>query len=456
MTVQTLLPREQLVARYEGRAPRYTSYPTAPQFTPAVDEQTYRGWLSALAPGEALSLYLHIPFCKRLCWYCGCNTRAVNGPEPIRDYVALMLREVEMVRGALPARMAARAAHLGGGTPNMLAPAELRAIFGKLREAFDLQPDAEVSAELDPAVLTRDWVEAAAAEGLNRASLGVQNLAGEVQAAVNRRESFGEIEAALGWLRAAGVRSINVDLMYGLPAQTVANTLSTIDAIAGLRPERLALFGYAHVPWMKAHQRLIDEPALPGAAERLAQSEAAADRLVDAGYVRIGLDHFALPHDPLARAVAAGKLHRNFQGYTTDDAPALVGFGASSISSLPQGFVQNLAREAEWRRAVGQGRLPVARGVARTDDDRFRGEIIERLMCDLAVDLEAVCRRHGRTLDVLAPAIAGLEPFVRDGLIVWKRPVIQATEPGRNLIRSVCALFDAHLAPEAQRHSATI
>ncbi|MGZ6013015.1 MAG: radical SAM protein, partial [Caulobacteraceae bacterium] len=263
MTVHAPLSRAELIAKYDGRAPRYTSYPTAAQFTPAVDARTYRRWLAALPPTTSASLYAHVPFCKRLCWYCGCNTRAVNRPEPIRDYMDLLTREIALVRAALPGRLRAHAAHLGGGTPNMLQPAELDALFGAWREAFDLSPDAEISAELDPAVLSRAWVEAAAGHGLNRASLGVQNLDPEVQRAVNRREAFAEIEAAFGWLRAAGVRSINVDLMYGLPQQTVANTLSSVDAVLTLRPERVALFGYAHVPWMKAHQRLIDEGALP-------------------------------------------------------------------------------------------------------------------------------------------------------------------------------------------------
>jgi oxygen-independent coproporphyrinogen-3 oxidase len=456
MSVQTLLSREDLVARYDGRAPRYTSYPTAAQFTPAVDAAVYRNWLGDLDVEAPLSLYLHIPFCERLCWYCGCNTRAVNRPEPIRDYVALMLREIDRVAEALPGRMRAGAVHLGGGTPNMLHTAELEAIFAKLRSVFHLDPAAEISAELDPAVLTEDWVKTAAGVGLNRASVGVQNLAPEVQEAVNRRESFAEIEAAFSWLRAAGVGSINVDLMYGLPRQTTANTLATIDAIVGLQPERLALFGYAHVPWMKPHQGLIQDSDLPGPSERLDQSEAAAERLKQAGYVAIGLDHFALPEDALARALTAGRLHRNFQGYTTDNAPALIGFGASSISALPQGFVQNLTKEADWRRAMAAGALPIARGVALTDEDRFRGEIIERLMCDLKVDLDAICRRHKRSLVELRPAIERLTPFVQDGLISWSPPVIKATAAGRNLIRSVCALFDAHLAPEAKRHSATI
>ena len=447
------LALDELIARYDGRAPRYTSYPTAVQFTPAVDAATYRGWLAALPASDPVSLYLHIPFCARLCWYCGCNTRAVNRHEPVGDYVQHLLAEAALLEAALPGRLPANAIHLGGGTPNMLAPAEMDAIFGALRRIFNVAADAEIAAELDPAVLTREWVQAATSHGLSRASLGVQNLSPQVQAAVNREETFEEITQCVAWLREAGVGSINLDLMYGLPHQTTVNTLSTIDQIVALRPERLALFGYAHVPWMKAHQQLIDESALPGAAERLDQSEAAAERLVSEGYVRIGLDHFALPDDTLAAAQREGRLRRNFQGYTTDSAQTLLGLGASSIGSLPQGLVQNVAQELPWRNAVVAGDLPVARGVALTDEDRFRAEIIERLMCDLSVDLAAVCARHGRTLGDLAQEVSALRRFADDGLVELREARLSVSELGRLVVRSVCAVFDTYFTAEAGRHS---
>lgn len=450
------LSRQALIAKYDGRAPRYTSYPTAVQFSPAVNAQTYRGWLSELPAADPVSLYLHIPFCARLCWYCGCNTRAVNRHAPIGEYVRYLMTELRMLEEALPGRLPANAIHFGGGTPNMLNPDELDLIFGGLREVFDLSPDAEIAAEIDPEVLTRDWVQAAAAHGLNRASLGVQNLAPVVQEAVNRVESFEHIAQCVTWLREARVSSINLDLMYGLPHQTVENTLRTLDAVLALQPERIALFGYAHVPWMKAHQKLIHETALPDAAERLDQSEAASERLRCEGYVRIGLDHFALPTDSLAKAASEGSLHRNFQGYTTDAAGTLLGLGASAIGSLPQGFVQNVSQEQPWRVAVGAGDLPIARGVALTDDDRFRGEIIERLMCDFDVDLAAICAKHHRSLADISQALARLEDFERDGLIRHEGVRLMVTERGRIVVRSVCAAFDAYLAPEAERHARAI
>lgn len=445
-----------LVAKYDGRAPRYTSYPTAVQFTPNVTEGAYRTWLRELPMNDPVSLYVHIPFCARLCWYCGCNTRAVQRHGPVADYMGHLLDELTLLEAALPGRLPAGAIHLGGGTPNMLSVDELDRLFGALGAAFDLRPDLEVAAEIDPPVLTEEWVRSAASHGLNRASLGVQNLSPRVQEAVNRQGSIEEVARCMGWLRDAGVASINLDLMYGLPHQTLANTLGTLDKILPLRPERLALFGYAHVPWMKAHQQLIHEEALPGPAERLDQSEAAAERLVAEGYVRIGLDHFALPSDELAIAQAQGRLRRNFQGYTTDAARTLLGLGASAIGSLPQGYVQNVTQELGWRAAVAKGELPIARGVILTGEDRFRAEIIGRLMCDLTVDLAEVCTAHHRTLGAVSDALKRLEAFQRDGLVTFDGARLTATETGRLVIRSICATFDAYFAAAEGRHSKAI
>lgn len=449
----TAFALETLVSKYDGRAPRYTSYPTAVQFTQAVDADTYRGWLGDIRAGEPVSLYLHIPFCARLCWFCGCNTRAVNRRAPVGAYVDHLLREIDQMAEALPRRLEVSAIHLGGGSPNMLATQDLDRVFGKLRETFDVADGAEIAAELDPATLSREWIRAARRHGLNRASLGVQNLDPVVQEAVNRIETFEDVSVAVEDMRAAGVASVNIDLMYGLPHQTCPNTLATLDRVLLLEPDRVALFGYAHVPWAKAHQQLIDETTLPGPVARLDQAEAAAERLSAAGYVRIGLDHFALPSDELAIAQRDGRLHRNFQGYTTDAAMTLLGFGASAISSLPQGFAQNAASEAAWRAAVNAGDLPIARGVALSDEDRFRGEIIERLMCDLEVDLARVCARHRRPLAALAREQARLADFVADGLMELDGHRIVVTEIGRLAVRSICAVFDQYLAPGGARHA---
>ena len=449
-------PTAQIVAKYDGRAPRYTSYPPATQFSAQIDAEAYARWLGDLPVDQAVSLYLHIPFCARLCWYCGCNTRAVNRHEPVGDYVRLLLDEIALLGAALPGRLPVGAIHFGGGTPNMLSTSEVDAIFDRLGQVFALNADVDVAVEMDPAVLTRDWVRAAAGRGMNRASLGVQNLTPEVQAAVNRRDTFEHIANCIAWLREAHIGSINIDLMYGLPHQTTANTLSTLDQILPLRPERLALFGYAHVPWMKAHQHLIDEAALPDAQARLDQSETAAARLATEGYIRIGLDHFALPEDPMAKALAAGTLRRNFQGYTTDPAVTLLGMGASAIGCLPQGFVQNAAHELTWRASVKEARLPIARGVAVSAEDRFRAEIIERLMCDFHVDLAAVCARHGRAYSDLAQDVVRLAPFIADGLARIQDGRLEVLPAGQLLVRSIAAVFDTYFSAESQRHAKAI
>jgi len=462
MSLHVLPPRSRtrrladLVARYDGRAPRYTSYPTAVQFGPQVDAETYRGWLGALPTDQSVSLYAHIPFCSRLCWYCGCNTRAVTRHQPVGEYVELLLQEIASLRAALPGRLMARHIHFGGGSPNMLTLEELEAILAAFGGAFALGDDLEIAAELDPAGVSADWARGAARLGLTRASLGVQTLDPKVQAAINRHDSIEQVAATVGWLRDAGVRSINIDLLYGLPHQTTVDTLATVEAVLRLAPERIALFGYAHVPWMKVHQKLIEDEALPPPLARLEQSEAAAARLLAEGYVRVGLDHFARADDAMALALERGELRRNFQGYTVDEADTLLGVGASSIGRLPQGYVQNAAQEVAWRAAIRQGGLAATRGVAMSAKDRFVGEIIERLMCDLAVDLEAVCAKHDRQLPELAPVFGRLSSFIVDGLLRLSDARLEVIGDGRLVVRSICAAFDPYLDSAAERHSQAI
>ena len=382
--------------KYDRRVPRYTSYPTAPHFHPGIGADTYRRWLAELTAETPLSLYFHIPFCESMCSYCGCHTKVVRRYAPVAEYAAQLKLEVGRVATAIGARGPVRHIHFGGGTPTMLTAADIEALGAHIRADFRVAADAEFAVEIDPRTLDAERVRALAAAGVTRASLGVQDIDARVQAAINRVQPLEVTERAMDMLRAAGIRAINVDLMYGLPHQTVDGVRETASAIARLGPQRFAVFGYAHVPWMKTHQRLIDEAALPDGPERLRQSTAVAKRLAEHGYVQIGLDHFALPDDELAVAQRAGRLHRNFQGYTVDDSPALLGFGASAIGSLPQGYVQNMPAIGQWQDAVSNSRLAIARGFALTAEDRLRRAVIERLMCDFRVDLAAVARAHGQ------------------------------------------------------------
>ncbi len=445
-----------IIDRYDLRVPRYTSYPTAPHFSAAIDAAVYRGWLAALDPGQGLSLYFHIPFCDSMCWFCGCYTKIVSRYEPIRRYLDQLLLEIDLVADALPDRAKARHLHWGGGSPTMLKGEDWLQIVAALRRRFDVAADAELAVELDPRDATEDYVAALAAAGVNRASIGVQDFHPVVQAAINRDQPFEVVARVCGWLRRHGIADLNLDLMYGLPHQTTERVVAMVDAAVGLAPARVALFGYAHVPWMKSHQRLIDETALPGAQARWEQFDAASERLVGHGYAAIGLDHFAKPDDPLAVARAAGTLRRNFQGYTTDDAPVLLGFGASAIGSLPGGYVQNTAPLGDYGKAVAAGRLPIARGVALNAEDRLRAEIIERLMCYLAVDLNAVCATRGENAGRFADALERLRPLASDGIARIEGARIEVTEAGRPFLRLVAAAFDAYLDRGATRHARAV
>lgn len=432
------------LALAERNVPRYTSYPTAPHFTAAVGPEVYAGWLSALPADARLSLYIHVPFCTELCHYCGCNTRAVRKREPIDAYAERLVDEI-----ALLVRMPARKLthlHWGGGTPSILGPAWLETIAATLASRFDLSELKEHAIELDPRQVDRSLVRALKAIGVNRASLGVQDVSPHVQQAIGRIQPFETVERAAGWLRDAGIVNLNVDLMYGLPSQTVRDVARSAELAASLGAQRMALFGYAHVPWFKPHQRLIDDAALAGAAARLEQAQVATETLKSLGYEAIGLDHFALPSDELAVAAREHRLHRNFQGYTTDEAEALIGLGASAIGKLPQGFVQNAPDLGGYSRAMEAGRFATVKGLALSEDDRRRAAIIERLMCDLEIGLDPT----------FADEVASLAPLADDGLLTIDGRHLAITERGRPYVRIVAAAFDAYLAASRSRHSAAV
>ena len=330
-----------LLERYDRRVPRYTSYPTAPHFHQGINAATYERWLAAVGDDTPLSLYFHVPFCHEMCWYCGCHTKIVRRYQPVGDYAATMADEVTLIGGLLKARPPVTHMHWGGGTPTILSAEDLEHLMCNIRAGFNVAPDAEIAVEMDPRTMTEDRVQALARAGVNRASLGVQDFNDRVQKAINRIQPYEMTAQVVEWLRAAGIEAINFDLMYGLPYQTVEDVNRTVDLAASMRPDRVAVFGYAHVPWMKTHMKLIPDDSLPDAWQRFEQAEAAAERLAERGYRRIGLDHYALETDSMTKVLDEGHLRRNFQGYTTDEARALIGFGASSIGALPQGYVQN-------------------------------------------------------------------------------------------------------------------
>jgi oxygen-independent coproporphyrinogen-3 oxidase len=374
----------------------------------------------------------------------------VRRREPVETYAERLLDEIALL-GTLRGRKLTHL-HWGGGTPSILGPHWLETIAARLASLFDLSGLKEHAIELDPRRLDRPLARTLAAIGVTRASLGVQDASPQVQQAIGRVQPFDLVERSADWLREAGIGNINIDLMYGLPAQTTREVARSAELAVSLAPKRLALFGYAHVPWFKTHQRLIDEAALPGLSERLQQAHVAAETLGGLGYQAVGLDHFALPSDDLAVAAREQRLHRNFQGYTVDDADALIPLGATAIGKLLQGFVQNAPDVAGYARAVAGGKFATVKGIALSDDDRLRAGIIERLMCDLELDLDAVEGGPQR----FATELAALHALADEGLVRIEGTHIAVTEIGRPFVRIAAAVFDAYLGQGAKRHSVAV
>ncbi len=436
--------------------PRYTSYPTAPHFSPNVTGQIYKSWLQALDPQKPLSLYIHVPFCHKMCWYCGCHTKVVARYDPISKYAKALRAEIKMLADALPGKFKVSHIHWGGGTPTMLSAADFSEIMGLIKDLFLITEEAELAVEIDPRTVDVQKIKALAASGINRASLGVQDFNPKVQEAINRVQPYELTKEVTENFRAAGIENINFDLMYGLPQQTVSDVLNTVDLSHKLRPDRIALFGYAHVPWMKSHMKMIRDEELPDSDARLQQTAAAAARLLALGYRQIGLDHFARVDDTLAAALEGGTLNRNFQGYTTDTAEALLGIGASSIGRLPQGYVQNVVSMRSYEDDVLAGHFPVVKGVRLSDDDRLRGLIIERLMCNLKVDLDAATRQFGVDCSYFSDEMNNLQAFEKEGIISIDGSHIAVQPAGRMLVRAVCAVFDVYLNQGLAQHSKAV
>jgi oxygen-independent coproporphyrinogen-3 oxidase len=436
----------------EARLPRYTSYPTAPHFSPSIGAGDYAGWLSNLPANEPTSLYLHIPFCRAMCWYCGCHTTITARDQPIVDYLGMLRKEIHMVAAKTAQPLSVEKVHFGGGTPTIVEPADFIALVDLMRERFDFTPTAELAVEIDPRTLTIEMAGALAGAGIGRASLGVQSFDPIVQKAVNRIQSEEQTFETVTQLREYGVTRVNFDLIYGLPHQTIRSCVDTAQVAAAMRPDRLAVFGYAHIPSFKKHQRMIDEAALPDGVARSEQAQAITETLVAAGYRQIGLDHFALPDDDLTLAQATGKLRRNFQGYTTDDCQTLIGFGASAIGRTAHGYVQNEVPLGRYAEQIDTGCFATTKGYLLTAEDRLRADIIERLMCDLQADVAAICVRHGFDLATVLNANDQLEALERDGVLEIANGVIRLCGGHRFLVRAAAAAFDAYLSASPRTH----
>ncbi|CAN7454474.1 oxygen-independent coproporphyrinogen III oxidase [Mesorhizobium sp. LjNodule214] len=436
--------------------PRYTSYPTAPHFHPGVDAITVRGWMNALEGDDEISLYLHIPYCDRLCWFCACHTKQTRHYAPVATFLRSLHKEIETVGDLVSGKGRVCAVHFGGGSPTMLKPEDILALGKALRDRFDFLDNAGVSVEIDPSDMDEGRLDAFAAIGMTRASLGVQDFDPKVQKAINREQSFLLTKSVVDAVRARGVDSVNLDLLYGLPHQTLESVARTVAQALTLEPDRLALFGYAHVPWFKKHQTMIDEAWLPDSAERLAQSQLAARLIVDAGYEALGLDHFAKPDDGLAIAARVGNIRRNFQGYTEDNCETLIGLGPSSISRFRQGYAQNIVATGEYEKAVNSGQLATARGIEFSVDDLARGWIIERLMCHFAFSAIELVERFGDVGQKLLAAASRLAINGADRLLLLDGENFVVPQESRPLVRIVAAKFDKYLQTGTGRHSLAV
>ncbi|HYG04971.1 MAG TPA: oxygen-independent coproporphyrinogen III oxidase [Stenotrophomonas sp.] len=436
-----------LLRRYDRPGPRYTSYPTAPQFHDGFGWPQLREAIER-APAGPLSLYVHVPFCSSPCFYCGCNRVITRDRSRGAAYVARVLREASLIAPMLGDKREVVQLHLGGGTPNFLGPALIGELLRGLRQHFDLSvdPSRDFSIELDPRTLGSDELAELARLGFTRASLGVQDFDPRVQQAINRVQDAQGTLALIEACRAQGLRSVNVDLVYGLPRQTLDGFGATLERVLQARPDRFAIYGYAHLPAMFRAQRRINEAELPDADGRLALLGLAVGRLTAAGYQYIGMDHFALPGDELATAQREGSLHRNFMGYTTHAARDLLGLGASAISRIGGAYAQNPRELAAWEAAIDQGRVPVWRGLALSRDDEIRGDVIQALMCRGEIDTRQIGVRHGIDFaQYFAQDLPALEALRADGLVETDAGRVRATARGRPLLRLIAMCFDSYL-----------
>ncbi|MGE0453278.1 MAG: oxygen-independent coproporphyrinogen III oxidase [Vicinamibacteria bacterium] len=438
-----------LLRRYDKPGPRYTSYPTAVEFNAAFDESAYRQHLMRAARDveSPLSFYAHLPFCRERCSFCGCSVIITRKNGVAARYLEYLYREIALLAEALGGRRRIVQYHWGGGTPTYLSTQQMRALHAQVTRHFDIDPSGESAVEIDPRVTRFEQLELLRELGFNRLSLGVQDFTPEVQRAVNRIQGEPETRALFERARALGFHSINVDLIYGLPLQTVESFGRAVEAVIALRPDRLAIYSFAFVPWIRAHQKGIRSEELPAPERKLELFAEARQRLLEAGYVAIGMDHFALPGDELARASEAGTLHRNFMGYTVKPAPDMVGVGVSAIGDVAGAFAQNTKKLSSYYSALDAGRFPVERGYRLDADDLLRRHVITQLMCNFRLELRAVDERFGVDFeDYFASELAELRAGpVADGFLEMDEASLRVTGEGRLFVRNVCMSFDRYL-----------
>lgn len=439
----------ETVKRFDKPGPRYTSYPTAVEFTEEVGEAAYRKKLAEAnaMPDAPLSLYAHLPFCEHRCLFCGCHVVITPHMPVAEKYMEYLKREIDMLAGALPDRRDVVQMHWGGGTPTYFAPAQLRDLFEHFGKYFNFVDGAEIALEVDPRVTTRDHLEVLSELGFNRLSLGVQDLTPEVQVAIDRNQTYEQTARLVETAREVGfTEGINIDLIYGLPEQEPETFGKNLEQIIGMRPDRVAVYSFAYVPWIRGHQKKLDKDTLPSPEVKLELYMMAMERFLAAGYEPIGMDHFALPDDELSVAARENRLHRNFMGYTVMPASDMVGVGISGIGEVQSGFFQNEKKLSTYYEAIDAGRLPVARGYLLDEDDRIRQHVIQQIMCNFNVRKADVSERFGVDFDeYLGSSLARLDEVRDAGFLEIDDQGLRVTPEGRLFVRNICMAFDRYM-----------
>lgn len=454
--MKVVLNPDAVLAKHPQSLPRYTSYPPANHFQMQGGLALREDFTAAVDAAPAISAYIHIPYCDRLCWFCGCHTKQTLRYDPVRTYVTALIREIGLWQQRLTRRPRLSRLHLGGGSPSLLQPDDLKRLRAALDAAFEIDGGTEVSLELDPSDVRDGSIQGYIDFGMTRASIGVQDFDPVVQEAINRPQGYDVTRSLVVALRAAGIKSINIDALYGLPLQTMERLQKTIAQVIAIAPDRIALFGYAHVPWMKTHQKMIRDEDLPDTRQRFAQSRMAARMITDAGYEALGIDHFALPTDNLAIAANEGRLNRNFQGYTDDEADILLPLGPSSIGRFADGYVQNEPATGQYIAKVEAGQIPFTRGIALTADDKMRGWVIERLMCDYAFCFSELAERFGPRSQGLVELAERIAREDRDGLCEVSDGLFKIEPDAWPFARIVAARFDAWLELAPRQYSKAV
>lgn len=447
-------PQLARLGLFDARVPRYTSYPTAPHFASTVGPGAFADWIAAIPEGSEISLYLHVPFCRRLCWFCACRTQGTASDEPVIAYVETLMAELALLRDHLPRGVTLSRLHWGGGTPTLLSADRMQSLAEAIFNVAPMAPDGEFSVEIDPNEIDDARLDALASAGMNRASIGVQDFDPLIQKTIGREQSYALTRDVADRIRARGVASLNADILYGLPHQTSPRIADSVQKLLTLSPDRVALYGYAHVPWMSRRQQMIPSDAMPTPEERLDLFETARRLFGWDGYQEIGIDHFARPDDGMAKAQRAGRLRRNFQGYTDDPSPVLIGLGASSISRFPQGYAQNASGTADHAKAIRAGRFSTHRGHRFTGEDSLRARIIEALMCDFAVSraellggFDVTPARLETLFQTAAAEFGSMVQVTDEALLIPER--------ARPLTRMIARTFDAYDSADA-RHSPAV